>query len=53
MCKHAKVVFAFVTPQNTLVENDRNFSAVNIEAMYLTETITPIHKALLTYHNVY
>jgi hypothetical protein len=38
---------------NTLVENDPNFCAVNIEAMYLSETIIPIHTALLTYHNVY
>ena len=38
---------------NTLVENDPNFSAVNIEAIYLFETIIPIHTALLPYHSVY
>jgi hypothetical protein len=38
---------------NTLVEDDPNFSAVNIEAIYLSETFIPIHTALLTYHNVY
>jgi hypothetical protein len=38
--------------KNKLEENDPNFSAVNIEAMYLSETITTIHTALLTYHNV-
>jgi hypothetical protein len=29
---------------NTLVENDPNFSVVNIEAMYLSETIITIHR---------
>jgi hypothetical protein len=38
---------------NTLVKNYLNFSAVNMEALYLSETIIPIHTALLTYHNVY
>jgi len=32
---------------NTLVENDPNFSAVNTGAIYLSETIIPIHTALL------